>query len=161
MLKKRSFINVHASSDELSYIDGRLKNMPLLSGKSEVQELVNMMTLDSLFQAEPELLKNVDLIKIDTEGFEFNVLKGSSNYIKQVLPKFIQLEINWHQLFVNSPLYIFSELLVDYDSFKLLPAGDGLYRINPADPISNIFQLSNVMFIRKDISLEILGKQHS
>ena len=69
---KEVFINVHASSDELSYIDGRLKNMPLLSGKSEVQELVNMMTLDSLFQAEPELLKNVDLIKIDTEGFEFN-----------------------------------------------------------------------------------------
>ena len=52
---------------------------------------------------------NVDLIKIDTEGYEMNVLKGSRNFISK--PKFIQIEFNWHQLFTNNSLIDFSKEL--------------------------------------------------
>ena len=152
-------IHVHVSSSELSFIDDRLKKMPLLTGKTENQELVTMVTLDALFETESELLSNIDLIKIDTEGFEINVLKGGLNYIHAVSPKFIQLEINWHQLFVNSSLFSFSELLTNYDVYKLLPSGECLLHISPTDPVNNLYQLSNVMFVRRDISLKIQGKR--
>jgi FkbM family methyltransferase len=158
-LNKEIQINVHIASSELSFIDNRLKKMPLLYGKTESQELVTMVTLDSLFETEPELLSNIDLIKIDTEGFEINVLNGGLNYIHTVSPKFIQLEINWHQLFVNSSLLTFSELLANYDVYKLLPSGECLLQINPTDPVNNLYQLSNVMFVRQDISLKVMSKR--
>ena len=154
-------INTHIASSELSYIDDRLKKMPLLAGKSDNQELVTMITLDYLFETESELLSNIDLIKIDTEGFEMNVLTGGLNYINAISPKFIQLEMNWHQLFVSTSLFSFSELLTNYDVYRLLPSGKCLHQINPTDPVSNLYQLSNVMFVRKDISLEINGKRQS
>ena len=153
-------INVHASSTELSFIDDRLKKMPLLADKTNKQELVSMVTLDSFFKTESKLLEDVDLIKIDTEGFELNVLKGGLNYIQTVSPKFIQLEINWHQLFVNSSLLSFSELLTNYNVYKLLPSGECLLQINPTDPVNNLYQLSNVMFVRKDISLKINNERN-
>ena len=152
-------INVHIASSELSFIDDRLKKMPLLNGKSDNQEIVKMVTLDSLFEEESKILSNVDLIKIDTEGYEINVLNGGLKYIHAVSPKFIQLEINWHQLFVNSSLLSFSELLATYDPYKLLPSGRCLYQISPADPVNNLYQLSNVMFVRRDISVKINGKR--
>lgn len=157
-LNKEIQINVHIASSELSFIDNRLKKMPLLYGKTESQELVTMVTLDSLFETEPELLSDIDLIKIDTEGFEINVLNGGLNYIHKVSPKFIQLEMNWHQLFVNSSLFTFSELLANYDVYKLLPSGECLLQINPTDPVNNLYQLSNVMFVRQDISLKVMSK---
>lgn len=152
-------INVHAVSDELSFVDDRLKKMPLLTGKTKNQELAMMVTLDYLFETDPELLSDIDLIKIDTEGFEINVLIGGLNYIQKVAPKFIQLEINWHQLFVNSSLFSFSELLINYDVYKLLPAGGCIFQVNPTEPLNNIYQLSNFIFVRKDISLNITNKR--
>jgi FkbM family methyltransferase len=152
---KKIQINVHKNSSELSFIDNRLKKMPLLANKSDSYELVTMVTLDTFSETEPDLLSSIDFIKIDTEGFEINVLNGGLNYIKKVSPKFIQLEINWHQLFVNSTLFSFSELLNDYEVFKILPSGDCLYPISPTDPVNNIFQLTNVMFVRKNLALKI------
>jgi hypothetical protein len=129
--------------------------MPLLANKSDSYELVTMVTLDTFSESESDLLSNIDFIKIDTEGFEMNVLNGGLNYIKKVSPKFIQLEINWHQLFVNSTIFSFSELLNDYEVFKILPSGGCLYPISPSDPVNNIFQLTNVMFVRKNLALKI------
>ena len=150
---KKTEINVHIKSSELSFIDNRLNKMPLLTGQSGKKENIDMIKLDTLFQNKPELLKSIDFIKIDTEGFELNVLAGGLNFINSVSPRFIQLEINWHQLFVNSTLFNFSELLRNYNLYKILPSGEVFYKINPADPINNIFQLSNVIFVREDVAL--------
>jgi len=146
-------IHVHDSSSELSYIDDRLNKLPLLSGKSSKKEAVSMLKLDSLFKLEKDLLSQIDFVKIDTEGYEINVLRGGLNYLDSVSPKFIQLEMNWHQLFVNSSLFYFSEVLKNYIPYKVLPSGEYLYKVVSVEPIHNIFQLSNFIFIRKDISL--------
>ena len=50
-------------------------------------------------------LQSIDLIKIDTEGYEMEVIKGGLNLINRVKPKFIQLEFNWHQLLNNQTIY--------------------------------------------------------
>ena len=126
--------------DKLSFID-----------KDNLREFdVSIKKLDSLnfFNS----YSKVDFLKIDVEGYEYEVLLGGKKFIDFNSPKFIQIEINWHQLFKKVNLYEFSKLLKDYDIFKILPHGKNLVFIDPSRPENNIFHLSNFVFIRKDIS---------
>jgi FkbM family methyltransferase len=41
--------------------------------------------------------KNIDLIKIDVEGFECNALKGATTFFKNYLPKFVFIEALTHR----------------------------------------------------------------
>ena len=126
--------------DKLSFID-----------KDNLREFdVSIKKLDSLnfFNSHSK----VDFLKIDVEGYEYEVLLGGKKFIDFNSPKFIQIEINWHQLFKKTNLYEFSKLLKDYDIFKILPHGKNLVFIDPSRPENNIFHLSNFVFIRKDIS---------
>ena len=93
--------------------------------------------------------RKIDLIKIDTEGFEFEVLKGAQKTINKLKPKYIQLEYNWHHLFKNVNLYYFSKNLKDYNTYKILPFSRKLMRINPSKPEHNYFNYSNIVFVRK------------
>ena len=126
--------------DKLSFID-----------KDNLREFdVSIKKLDSLnfFNSHSK----VDFLKIDVEGYEYEVLLGGKKFIDFNSPKFIQIEINWHQLFKKINLYEFSKLLKDYDIFKILPHGKNLVFIDPSRPENNILHLSNFVFIRKDIS---------
>lgn len=107
-------------------------------------------TLDNFLKKNKKILeKKIDLIKIDTEGYEFEVLKGAHNTIKKFKPKFIQLEYNWHHLFKNINLYYFSKYLKDYDVYKILPFSKNLMKVDPERPEHNYFNYSNIVFIRK------------
>ena len=126
--------------DKLSFID-----------KDNLREFdVSIKKLDSLNFFDSH--NKVDFLKIDVEGYEYEVLLGGKKFIDFNSPKFIQIEINWHQLFKKINLYEFSKLLKDYDIFKILPHGKNLIFIDPSRPENNIFHLSNFVFIRKDIS---------
>ena len=52
---------------------------------------INSRTLD--FFIKKINLKRIDFIKIDTEGYELEVLKGAQNTIKKFKPNFIQLNL--------------------------------------------------------------------
>jgi FkbM family methyltransferase len=95
---------------------------------------------------------NIDLIKIDTEGYEYKVLTGARELLAQHPPKFIQMEFNWHQLFTGHSLYDFHLLLRQFDIFQLLPYGRGIRRVDPLLPENNFFSFSNFVFVRKDIT---------
>ncbi|WP_349323031.1 FkbM family methyltransferase [Asticcacaulis sp. MM231] len=94
---------------------------------------------------------NVDLLKIDTEGFEQHVLLGAKNFIATRRPKLIQIEYNWHQLFTGHTLYSFAALLSGYEAFVILPYGTKLKKVDPSKPDNNIFHFSNFVFIRNDV----------
>ena len=130
--------------DKLSFFDYE-KNKKVMT---------NVITLDSFLSQNPNLLDNkeIDLIKIDTEGFELEVIIGARDTIKNKCPKYIQLEFNWHQLFKNHSMYKFSQNLINYELFQILPFGKKLAKVNPERPETNIFHLSNFVYIRKDIS---------
>ena len=126
--------------DKLSFID-----------KDNLREFdVSIKKLDSLnfFNSHSK----VDFLKIDVEGYEYEVLLGGKKFIDFNSPKFIQIEINWHQLFKKVNLFEFCKLLNDYEIFKILPHGKKLIFIDPTRPENNILHLSNFVFIRKDIS---------
>lgn len=64
-----------------------------LNNNNKMAEIITVDTLDNWFQSKK--LSQIDLIKIDVEGFELNVLKGGSESIKKYQPKlFIELDDN-------------------------------------------------------------------
>ena len=94
-------------------------------------------------------LEKIDLIKIDTEGYEYEVLQGAKKTIEKFKPKYIQIEYNWHHLFKNVNLYYFSKYLKNYDVYKILPFSRDLMKIDPERPEHNYFNYSNIVFIKK------------
>lgn len=68
----------YVKSCELRDGDNRLERCPLV-------------TLDRYLCHEG--VERVDCFKIDVEGFEYNVLKGGENFIKEYVPSIIQVEL--------------------------------------------------------------------
>ena len=125
-----------------------VNNLSYVSNKN--QEKISLTTLD-IFLAKNPQQKSIDYIKVDTEGYEYDVLLGCKDTIKLERPKFIHIEFNWHQLIKSQTLYSFSLLLKGYNPYQVLP--NSLIKRDPLDPISNIYSYSNFIFIREDISL--------
>lgn len=92
-------------------------------------------------------IDHIDLVKMDTEGFEGEVFEGAARVFREVRPHFIQIEFNWHQLFRNHTVYGFSQLLEEYNLYQLVPGGWA--KRDPADPLSNIFMFSNFVFVNR------------
>ena len=84
-------------------------------------------------------ISHVDLLKIDVEGFEYEVLQGFSRMITEGRIRVIQFEFN--QTSIPSRRFIsdFRPLLPDFNFFRLLPRG-GLVPISPGDSTFHIFQ---------------------
>jgi len=139
-------------SEKASFLEN-LNQLSFYDFKNNQKIKTKVYCLDTFFSNNPNLLsKNIDLLKIDTEGFEFEVLKGAKKILEQNPPKYIQIEFNWHQLFKGQTIYNFSKFLYQYDLYQILPYGNDLIKINPNRPESNIFHLTNFVYIRKDIS---------
>ena len=128
--------------NKISYIKNlKIKKIKIISKK-----------LDSFGNNED--FKHIDFIKIDTEGHEMEVLKGGYKFLKKNNIKMIQIEFNIHNLLVSSTIYNYSVLLPDYVITQLNPINGKLRIINPSDPLSNLFILSNFIFIKKKFFLE-------
>lgn len=112
--------------------------------KNKMNIDVQVVTLDN-YCAEKSITA-IDFIKIDVEGFEPEVFKGASEVFKKIQPKFIQIEFNWHHLFRNSSLLYFAEKLPNYDCYQLIY--DSWVKRDPRDPLANIFNFSNFVFVR-------------
>lgn len=93
-------------------------------------------------------ITSIDFIKIDTEGYESEVFEGAKRVFREIMPKFIQIEFNWHHLFRNKTLYYFTEQLPKYDVYQL--TYNGWKRVDPKDPFANMYHFSNFVFVRKD-----------
>jgi FkbM family methyltransferase len=119
-------------------------------GLSNVNSIeAKTITLDSITESIKRKYARVDLLKIDTEGYEHNVLIGAKRFINELKPSYIQVEFNWHQLFVGHTLKSIADLLPDYSVHQLLPFGGGMIERNPDLPESNIFRYSNFVFKRE------------
>jgi FkbM family methyltransferase len=96
-------INISAnshSSSILEILDTHTKAETTASyvSKQEIQ----IKTLDSIFKDISGAAKEIYL-KIDTQGFELNVLKGAENSLQHI--QTIQLEMSLRPLYAGQPLY--------------------------------------------------------
>lgn len=74
---------------EKLYNDGTGCMIELASKKDENFVMVNVDTLDNLIPFE------VDLIKIDVEGYEYEVLKGAKTHMERGTPFYVEIHDKW------------------------------------------------------------------
>ena len=58
-------------------------------------------------------ITNIDILKIDVEGYEYSVLKGAYKTIKDLKPAVIQIEVHHDDQYANQSASVIS-LLSDY-----------------------------------------------
>lgn len=110
---------------------------------------IQVDTLDNFYlQNLKDTCTSCDLLKIDTEGFEYEVLKGAQYFITELKPKYIQIEFNLHHLYRNHTLKCFGQLLRNYSCYQILPNKQGLIFRDINQFETNIFSFSNFVFIR-------------
>lgn len=103
---------------------------------------VNVITLDEFIEGKG--LTRVDLLKIDTEGYELNVLKGGVKAIRSGTVRAIQFEFN--EMNVVSRVFFkdFVEMLPQYQLHRMLPGG--LQRIDDYVPVRcELFAFQNIV----------------
>lgn len=115
--------------------------------KNDYKQVIKVLTLDEYVKKNK--IKKIDLMKIDTEGNELEVIKGSLKTISNLKPTFIQIEMNWHSIFANYNLHDLSNFLERYDVYQLLPTK--LLKIDPTHPFSNFPIYSNFIFKKINI----------
>ncbi len=121
------------AADEKASLDESLR-----SGEVET---VKVETIESI--AKKYNLTEIDFIKIDTEGYEREVLRG----LGSIRPTFIQIEFNHHHLYRDITLYSLTKLLPGYEFYRLLP--HGWLKIDPEKYLNNIYIFSNVIAVKK------------
>ena len=143
-----------SDDSELATFSDKVAAIPYVAAAQTRTKNVPVVSLDDyLFAADrAQPTTHIDLLKIDVEGFEYQVLQGAQRTIRELRPRIVQIEYNWHQLFTGHSLYELAQMLSDYDAFQLLPFGSGLRPIDVSAPQSNIYSYANFAFIRRDLS---------
>lgn len=142
-----SKLNYGETTSGLSSLETKINKIPYVRDLNTNSIEVITKQLDS-FINDLEF-QNTDFIKIDVEGHEMAVLDGALNFIKKNHIKLIQIEFNWHNLLTKNTIYEYSAKLEDYVVTQLNLINGKLRIINPLDPLSNLYFLSNFIFIEK------------
>lgn len=113
-----------------------------LHNSNEIEEYkIDIIDLDTF--CEKANIKQIHFLKIDTEGYEFEVLKGALKLINNRAINVIQFEFNEMNIFSKTFLRDFYSLLPNYTFFrlnskKLIPLGE----YNAAN---EIFRFQNIV----------------
>ena len=116
----REFLNYEDSRLSSFYAINENPEMPFRAVKLARREQVEVDTLDAVI--ERHALKQIHLLKIDTQGFDFEVLLGAEHALMDTLIDIIQIELNFAQRYhgQEDPLNIsrflngYGFALVDY-----------------------------------------------
>ena len=155
---KTEMLEIRFSSEdsETASFSREVNFSPALKVANAYSRQVMVYSLDDYFESQSKFdLDSLDLIKIDTEGFEYEVLSGAQRTIERLRPKFIQIEFNWHQLFRRHTLLSIHELLRGYCVYQLLPYDGGMVFRDPNLPESNFYCYANFIFVRDDLRAEV------
>lgn len=93
----------------------RTSHMPI------TQHDIALTTLDDF--CKDNAIEHIDLLKIETEGFEYEVLMGSSRMIGSLSVDIIQFELNQLSLSSKKTIFDFMELLPEYRFYRMLHRG--------------------------------------
>ncbi len=89
---------INELNKESKYLKKKLKVLNIKDKNTFYQKLpIEISTLDNFI--EKNNIQNIDLLKIDTEGYEFNVLKGLSNYSHKI--KLIYFEHHYDDMIIK------------------------------------------------------------
>jgi len=119
-----------------------------MSANKENSDKVTITTINKY--CHDNNIKNIDLLKLDVEGYEIKILKGAKEMLKNDVIKMIQFEFG-----APSPekysLKDFFDLLTDkYDIYRIL--SDGYYPVKEWRHYYEIMTVTNFVAIKKDFA---------
>lgn len=107
---------------------------------------VKLVTIDSF--TKKQNIKTIDFLKIDTEGSEYQVLKGAKEMLSKDKIKVILFEVNEMNVYSRVFFKDFIDLLQNYKLYRLMPRG--LLPITDYIPkMHEIFAFQNIVAINK------------
>lgn len=97
------------------------KYKSLFSGKSglDVMSEIQLKTEKLDVVVEKEMIKDIDFIKLDTQGTELNILKGAG---KSLLPNILMVEseVEFQEMYENQPLFPELDIFLREHNFTLV-----------------------------------------
>lgn len=121
--EEQTFINIAGNSDSSSLLNMlplHVQSAP--ESKYVGQELINVVTLDSVFDAICNADDNVYL-KIDVQGYESRVLRGAEKALRRI--DTIQIEMSLKPLYADSPLFDEMHELMSKQKYQLVSIEPG------------------------------------
>lgn len=94
-------------------------------------------------------INKIDFIKIDTEGYELEILKGALSMIKNDKMNIIQFEFNEMNIYGRVFLKDFYEILNNYNFYRL--TSKSIIPLGEYQTINEIFKIQNILAIKKNI----------
>ena len=113
--------NIYQDSKLSSFLDGTDKNSARFKDKFKIEKsiLVSVKTLDSFFDERGEMPGVTSVfLKLDTQGFDLEVLKGLRKY--KPLVKYIQSEISVIPIYDKMPHYTESINRFEEEGYKMI-----------------------------------------
>lgn len=132
-------------SEHASMYKGVLSDLHL--SENLIEKQVAIETINE-FCKEKNIGK-IDFLKIDTEGFEFEVLKGAASMLAEGNIPVIQFEFNEMNIVSRVYLKDFYELLPQYDFFRI--DTNRLISLGSYKSRNEIFQFQNILAVLKKL----------
>ena len=85
---------------------------------SKSQEDINIVTLDNY--CKENSINNIDILKLDVQGYEDECLKGAEKLLRNNKIKLIKLEIMFHNNYLTDSSFLKIEQILDKYKFYLL-----------------------------------------
>jgi FkbM family methyltransferase len=102
--------------------------VPGFSAALAIEKKVSVTTLDS--EVEKRSLGIINLLKVDTEGYDLHVLRGTKSLLAKQQIEIIQFEYNQAWALAGSTLHKAYELVESFGYHVFLLKADGLFKLN-------------------------------
>lgn len=147
--KKEEILHIYGQGEGTNSIHKRFLEH-LGAGVKDYEKIV-IDTVDTYCNLKK--INEIDFIKIDVEGFELEVIKGSKDMIKRGKIKIIMFEYGGTYIDARILLKDFFELfeVTDYSFYKLYPNKLKLFK--KYDPLVENFQYANWVIIHNSVAL--------
>jgi FkbM family methyltransferase len=120
----------------------------VLAKKETLSFDIEIRTIDSF--CEEMGIEHIDFIKIDTEGYEYEVIKGSGKLLKENKIGIIQFEFNVANILSRTFLKDFYDLLSTQYNFYRVDT-ERLISLGSYDSTNEIFKFQNILVINKTL----------
>jgi FkbM family methyltransferase len=134
---------------DLYFNDGHDSTASMVKGAIDARaqsETIEVTSLDAY--CESERIERIDLLKIDTEGFEVDVLRGAKRMIES--GRILSIQFEFGNTFLGTSYYlydVFSLLMPHYRMYRVLR--HGLTEVHEYTHDLEIYKIVNYMCIHK------------
>lgn len=136
----------HQESDGSEHASLYEEVIQSIHGHKAIQHQIVLTTIDAFL--EKNNIEHIGLLKIDTEGNEFNILVGAETTLRNAKIDVIHFEFNEMNIVSKAFVKNFLTILPNYTLYRLLPKG--FLEITYEKPLLyELFTYQNIIAIRK------------